>query len=87
MEIECLWTHGTQQFLKERIMECSDNYRVFACRKCGMMGIVNPQKKIYRCNSCKNNLDFGEIRIPYSAKLLIQEIQTMSIATRFITSS
>jgi DNA-directed RNA polymerase beta subunit len=85
MEIECLWTHGTLQFLKERIMECSDNYRVFVCRSCGLMAIVNPLKKIYCCRSCKNNIDFAEIRIPYCAKLLLQEIQTMSIATRFLT--
>jgi DNA-directed RNA polymerase II subunit RPB2 len=85
MEIECLWTHGTLQFMKERIMECSDNYRVFVCRTCGLMSIVNPAKKIYCCKSCKNNTDFAELRLPYSCKLLLQEIQTMSIATRFLT--
>lgn len=87
MEMECLWTHGTLQFMKERIMECSDNYRVFICKACGMMAIVNPLKNIHCCRSCKNNTNFAEIRIPYAAKLLLQEIQTMSIATRFITSS
>jgi hypothetical protein len=85
MEIECCWGHGCTQFLKERIMECSDNYRVFACKQCGLIAIVNPEKKIHTCRNCKNSCNFSEIRIPYAAKLLFQEVQTMGIAARFIT--
>jgi hypothetical protein len=84
MEIECNWAHGTMQFLKERFMECSDNFRVHICRKCGMIAMVNPDKNIYFCKPCKNITHFAEIRIPYACKLLFQEIQTMSIGTRFI---
>lgn len=83
MEVETLWAHGTMQFLKERFMECADNYRVFVCKKCGLMANVNPEKNIYNCKNCKNITDFGEIRIPYAMKLLSQEIQTMNIACRF----
>ncbi|KAG1675891.1 hypothetical protein FOA52_001548 [Chlamydomonas sp. UWO 241] len=28
MEVECNWAHGISSFLKERFMECSDNYRM-----------------------------------------------------------
>jgi DNA-directed RNA polymerase II subunit RPB2 len=87
MEIECAWSHGTQQFLKERFMECSDNYRVFVCKNCGLMANVNPDKNIYNCKACKNNTNFAEIRIPYACKLLIHEIQTMGIGARFITNN
>lgn len=83
MEIECHWAHGIMQFLKERFMECSDNYRVFICKKCGLMANVNPEKNIYNCRNCKNINDFSEIRIPYAMKLLTQEVQTMGIAARF----
>lgn len=84
MEIECNWAHGTMQFLKERFMECSDNFRVHVCRKCSMIATVNPDKNIYQCKPCKNITSFAEIRIPYACKLLFQEIQTMSIGTKFI---
>lgn len=87
MEVECNWSHGIFQFLKERMMECSDNYRVFACKQCGMPAIVNPDKNIYMCKSCKNNVHFSEVRIPYACKLFLQEIMTMGIATRFITDT
>lgn len=85
MEIECLWSYGVTQFLKERIMECSDNYRVFVCKECGMMAVVNPEKGIYNCKNCKNNTNFAECRVPFSFKLLLQEIQSMCIATKFLT--
>jgi DNA-directed RNA polymerase II subunit RPB2 len=84
MEVECHWAHGVLQFLKERFMECSDNYRVFICKKCGMMANVNPEKNIFNCKNCKNNTDFSEIRIPFAMKLLTQEVQTMGIGARFM---
>jgi hypothetical protein len=86
MEQECNWGHGISSFLKERNMECSDNYRVFVCKKCNMMCNVNPEKGIHMCNPCKNTTMFAEIRIPYTAKLLFHEVQTMSIGTKFITA-
>ena len=65
-------------------MECSDNYRVFVCVKCGMMATVNPERGIYFCKACKYITEFAEHRIPYAAKLLLQEIETMSIGARFV---
>lgn len=85
MEIECNWAHGIMQFLKERLMECSDNYRVFVCKKCGLMCNVTPEKNIYQCRNCKNITHFSEVRMPYCMKLLTQEVQTMGIGARFMT--
>ena len=86
MELDVHLAHGLGSFLKERFMEMADNYRVFTCKKCGMMANCNPEKNIYSCKPCKNTTQFSEIRIPYSAKLLLQELQTMSIAARFVTN-
>ena len=85
MEVECNWGHGSLHFLKERLMECSDNYRLFICKCCGNISNVNPNKNIYKCHKCKNNVDFSQIRIPYACKLLFQEIQSLSINTKFLT--
>jgi DNA-directed RNA polymerase II subunit RPB2 len=84
MEVDVLLALGIPSFLKERFVECSDNYRIFVCKKCGMMANVNPEKKIYSCKPCKNTTHFVQLRIPYTAKLLWQEMQTMSIGTRFL---
>jgi DNA-directed RNA polymerase beta subunit len=86
MEVECKWAHGCMQFAKERFMECSDNYRLFICKTCGMTATAaNPEKNIWLCKACKNTTNFSEIRLPYACKLLFQEIQTMNIAARFTT--
>lgn len=86
MEVECSWAHGTLQFLKERIMDCSDNYRLFICKKCNNIANVNPDKSIYQCHNCDNTTNFAEVRIPYASKLMLQEIQSMGISTKMITS-
>ena len=86
MEIECNWAHGVNMFLKERIMECSDNYRMHVCKQCGYMAVANPEKNVWSCLNCQNITNFAEIRVPYAFKLLLQEIQSMSLGTKFITS-
>ncbi|WIA17675.1 hypothetical protein OEZ85_014478 [Tetradesmus obliquus] len=84
MEIECLESHWSMGFMKERLQDCSDNYRVFICRKCGRFATAaNPERNIWKCLKCKNLVSIAEVRMPYSCKLLMQEIQTMAIATKF----
>jgi ribosomal protein L37AE/L43A len=58
-------------------MECSINYRVFACKQCGMIAIVNPEKNIHTCRNCKNSYNFSEIHYSPAAKLF--KVQTMGI--------
>jgi len=86
MERDCMIAHGSVQFLKERMLDVSDNYRVFICNECKFIAAVNPEKNIYKCKACNNYIDFSEIRIPYSCKLLIQELEGMNIGSRFITN-
>ena len=86
MERDCMIAHGSVQFLKERMLDVSDNYRVFICNECGFIASVNPEENIYKCKACNNYIDFSEIRIPYSCKLLIQELEGMNIGSRFITN-
>lgn len=83
MEQDCLHALGVASFLKERFMDCSDNYRVYVCKKCEMIANVNPEIGLYSCKACKNTTHFAQVRIPYACKLLTQEVQTMAIGTRF----
>jgi DNA-directed RNA polymerase II subunit RPB2 len=87
METHVLVAHGVQQFLKERFMECSDNFFVFVCNKCGFMSEANREQGMFACRGCKHaSVDFSELRIPASCKLLIQEIHALGVGTRFITA-
>jgi DNA-directed RNA polymerase beta subunit len=83
MERDCLIGHGISEFLKERMLDTADNFRVFICKNCGMTASVNPNKNIYKCNSCKTSADIVQVRIPYAFKLLSQELYTMNIKTGF----
>ena len=84
MERDCFIAHGTSNFLAERMLHVSDNYRVFICKKCGMHANVNTDKGIYSCKYCKNNTDIAQVRMPYAFKLLNQELYTMNIMMRYV---
>ena len=85
MEVDCLLSHGTAGFLKERIFECSDQYHAYICNKCGLIACVNPQKNIYLCNSCGNTNDFSKVNLPFASKLLWQELYSLGIIPRILT--
>jgi DNA-directed RNA polymerase II subunit RPB2 len=83
MERDCMVAHGTTDFIKERMLTVSDDYYVFICDKCGLIVNANSKNNIYECKKCDNYTNVHRVNIPYSCKLLMQELQTMSIAPRF----
>ncbi len=87
MERDAVVAHGMSEFIKERLMECSDAFRCFSCRDCGLLAIANPQEGIWNCRGCGNTTNFSEVEIPYAYKLLLQELETMCISSRLITKS
>ena len=88
MERDAMLSHGILQFLKESFMERSDYYKVYICNKSGTIATVNPDKNIYKSNVIPdNNNDFSEVHIPYSMKLLMQEIESMNLTSRIISGS
>ena len=82
MERDCMISHGASMFTKDRIYNASDSYQVYTCQKCGLIAIYNHEKNIHVCNTCKNYTHFNKVNVPYSFKLLMQELITMNIAPR-----
>jgi DNA-directed RNA polymerase II subunit RPB2 len=78
-------SHGASRFTRERMYDVSDKYHVYACKKCGSIASYNDAMKIHHCKICDNRVDFAYVEIPYSCKLLFQELNTMNIAPRIIT--
>lgn len=87
MERDAMLSHGTVQFLKERLFDVSDKYFVTLCKETGMIAAVNKEKGIYRSLYSKNNTDFVRVQIPYASKLLLQELYTMGITVKMKTES
>ena len=87
MERDCVIAHGMSEFTKERLMECSDAFRCFACRDCGLIAVVNPVDGIWNCRGCGNTTNFSPVEIPYAYKLLMQELEAMCISSRIVTKN
>ena len=87
MERDCVIAHGMTEFTKERLMECSDAFRCFSCKDCGLLCVANPVEGIWNCRGCGNTTNFSAIEIPYAYKLLLQELESMCISSRVITQS
>jgi DNA-directed RNA polymerase II subunit RPB2 len=87
MERDCIVAHGASEFLKEIMMEKSDNFQCFVCKRCGLLAQVNPKAGIYKCMSCENSTEFSQVRIPYAYKLFLQELESMSITSRLLPES
>ncbi len=76
MERDCMISHGNSMFLKERLFEKSDKYQVHLCTQCGTFSTTPTE-----CQACKEN-KIVKINLPYASKLLIQELNAMSIKTK-----
>jgi len=92
MERDVMIAHGMSSFCKERLYDVSDKYSTHVCKKCGMIAPFNDGDRtansdftIHRCNTCDNMTDFSRVNIPYSYKLLSQELQTINVVPRLIT--
>lgn len=75
MERDCMIAHGTSVFLKERLFHQSDPYQVSVCNECGSFS-TSPDN----CKACSTD-QISVCNLPYAAKLLLQELNAMSIKT------
>lgn len=83
MERDSILAHGLSFFIKEKMIDTADNYRVFICKSCGLICEANPTKKIFKCKNCSTATDIVQVRMPYSFKLLSQELYTMNVKVGF----
>lgn len=85
MERDCMISHGSAQWLKERLFHVSDEYRVHVCDLCGLMCTANLKENTFECKNCNNTNRISQVLIPYAYKLLLQELMAMAISPRLLT--
>jgi hypothetical protein len=78
MEKDCMIAHGVSRFLKERLFDQSDPYQVMICDVCGNFATTHTE-----CKSCETD-EVSRVNLPFSAKLLLQELNAMGIKTSIV---
>jgi DNA-directed RNA polymerase II subunit RPB2 len=95
MERDVMLAHGMSRFCRERLYSASDKYSAHVCKKCGMIASYNDGTQhrmfakndftIHLCKMCENMTDFARVEIPYSFKLMSQELQTIYVVPRLMS--
>ena len=87
MEGDCAIAYGAAAFLKERLFEVNDKHRVHICGRCGLIASANLNTQRFQCLLCKKEDDIeddiDQVYLPYSCKLLFQELMAMHIKPKF----
>lgn len=69
-------------FLKERLFDVSDAYRVHVCERSGLIAVANLKKQTFSSQIYKNDSSIVQVFMPYACKLLFQELMAMCIVPR-----
>nr|QOI90433.1 DNA-directed RNA polymerase subunit 2 [Pyramimonas orientalis virus] len=81
METNAILAHGITGFVKETMMERSDGYHKFIDGETGEDIIYNEKEQFY------DSLNAKKIEIPYSMKLLKQEVEGLGINMKLSTKN
>ncbi|WIA14943.1 hypothetical protein OEZ86_003599 [Tetradesmus obliquus] len=82
MERDCIISHGSAAFLKERLFDQSDAYRVHVCERSGLIAVANLKKQNFYSQIYKTDTQIVQVFMPYACKLLFQELMAMCIVPR-----
>jgi len=85
MERDGLLSQGVSAFIKERLLDNSDNFQLYVCKKCGMPALNNIRTGLARCLNDKCPGEPCPVRVPFAFNLLAQELASVNVAVRLRT--
>ena len=77
-ERDALIAQGSSSVLYDRLYLASDTYDMKICNVCN-----NPLNSVNYCINC-NTDNISNVQLPFSCKLLLQELQAMGIKINYI---
>ena len=72
--------YGASMLLLERLMTSSDEFETWVCKACGFLGDSG------WCQHCKSTVNATSLKLPYAAKLLFAELQSMNVVPKIKVS-
>ena len=84
MEMASIVSHGISSFLKECVMEKSDKYEYYIDDESGDIAVSNDKRGFARSLTNEDATEFSRVQTPFATKLLLQEMEAMSIMPRVI---
>lgn len=85
MERDCMISHGTSGFLKERMLDVSDKFPVTVSKTSGRIAVEDHRTHSYKDLEDDEGREFARLEMPAAMKLLMQEIETIGISPKMIT--
>lgn len=85
MEAWVLQSHGSMMSLTEKMFMDSDGHKQFICRACGNPAIYNSFQGIYKCNTCKEGADIGQIDSCKASMIFQHELRSSNIKLKLGT--
>ena len=89
MERDTLISHGSAEFLKDRLLDNSDPSILTVCGECGLPAQpaaegTHVRHKESFCRNCnRRGENIHDMQTPFTFRLLLQELQALNIAVRF----
>ena len=84
-ERDCVLANGVSAFIRDRLMEQSDETKIFVCDYCGLPAIADKEGDRKECTICNTN-SVSSVKIPYGTKLLFLELLSMNVAARIVVT-
>ena len=85
MERDSLLAHGASYMLQDRLLNCSDSHRCYACKTCGSVisavhkpSTASATQKM-TCIYCYSSSGIRLINLPYVFRYLANELAAMNI--------
>ncbi|MCD6279963.1 DNA-directed RNA polymerase subunit B [Candidatus Micrarchaeota archaeon] len=85
MERDCLVGYGASMLIKERLLDESDKATILVCNQCGSTAVHDYIRNRNYCPVC-DSTDVSIVEVSYAFKLLLDEIKSIGIFPRLITS-
>jgi len=84
MERDCLIGHGAAMLLKDRLLEESDAYTIYICKRCGNLAYFDMRQRRYICPICGDKAEVEPVTVSYAFKLLLQELQSLCLSPKIV---